>query len=122
MSGHAPFEANDPMETYQKIVRGINRVRFTYKDSEAVDVVKNMLKHQASERLPMRVGGTKNFKNHMWYDGKLDWEKLFNRALEVPYKPEVKSTTDMANFRAHESDLPPEVPYKDDGSGWDADF
>ena len=33
MSGHAPFEANDPMETYQKIVRGINRVRFTYKDS-----------------------------------------------------------------------------------------
>lgn len=29
MSGHAPFEANDPMETYQKIVRGVNRVRFT---------------------------------------------------------------------------------------------
>jgi protein kinase A len=23
MAGHAPFEANDPMETYQKIVRGM---------------------------------------------------------------------------------------------------
>lgn len=32
LSGHAPFEANDPMETYQKIIRGVNRVRFTYKD------------------------------------------------------------------------------------------
>merc|ERR1712127_761643 len=54
MSGHAPFEANDPMETYQKIVRGVNRVRFTYKDNNAVDLVKNMLRHQPSERLPMR--------------------------------------------------------------------
>lgn len=28
MSGHAPFEASDPIETYQKIVRGIGRVIF----------------------------------------------------------------------------------------------
>lgn len=67
LSGHAPFEANDPMETYQKIVRGVNRVRFTYRDSDAVDLVKNILKHQPSERLPMRVGGTKNMKQHKWY-------------------------------------------------------
>ena len=30
-------------ETYQKIVRGVSRVRFTYKDADAVDLVKNRL-------------------------------------------------------------------------------
>lgn len=121
MSGHAPFEANDPMETYQKIVRGVNRVRFTYKDSDAVELVKNMLKHQPSERLPMRVGGTRNIKSHNWY-GDFNWENLANRTMEAPYKPSVKSATDASNFRAHESDLPPNIPYKDDGTGWDKDF
>jgi serine/threonine protein kinase len=121
MSGHAPFEANDPMETYQKIVRGVNRVRFTYKDADAQDLVKQMLRHQPSERLPMRVGGIKNVKSHKWYAG-FDWDKLFMRALEPPYKPNVKGPTDLANFRANEADLPPQISYKDDGSGWDADF
>jgi len=121
MCGHAPFEANDPMETYQKIVRGVNRVRFTYKDNDAIDLVKNMLKHQPSERLPMRVGGTKNIKGHPWYAG-FDWDTLFSRTMDAPYKPNVKGPTDISNFRAHESDLPPDIPYKDDGSGWDADF
>jgi len=121
MSGHAPFEANDPMETYQKIVRGVNRVRFTYKDSNAVDLVKNMLKHQPSERLPMRVGGTRNIKSHAWY-ADFNWENLASRAMDPPYKPTVKSQTDSSNFRASEADLPPNVPYKDDGSGWDKEF
>ena len=69
----------------------------------------------------MRVGGTKNIKNHDWY-GSFDWSGLGSRAMDAPYKPNVKGPTDMSNFRAHESDLPPQMPYKDDGSGWDADF
>merc|ERR1712196_478642 len=113
ISGHAPFEANDPMETYQKIVRGVSRVKFTYKDKGAQDLVKNLLKHQPSERLPMRVGGTKNLKSHAFFDG-FDWKGLESRAMEPPYKPKVKSATDMNNFRAREADLPPQIPYKDD--------
>jgi len=109
------------METYQKIVRGVNRVRFTYKDADAVDLVKNMLKHQPSERLPMRVGGTRNIKSHNWF-GDFNWENLASRTMDPPYKPVVKSPTDASNFRAHESDLPPNIPYKDDGTGWDKDF
>ncbi|CAD7927308.1 unnamed protein product [Amoebophrya sp. A25] len=121
LCGHAPFEANDPMETYQKIVRGVNRVRFSYKDADAIDLVKNMLKHQASERLPMRVGGTKNVKGHVWYRD-FDWDTLFARNMTPPFKPTVRSVTDTSNFRANESEMPPNVPYKDDGSGWDNDF
>lgn len=57
MSGHTPFEAKDPMETYQKIVRGIGRIKFTYKDADAIDLVKNLCRRQPNERLPMRPKG-----------------------------------------------------------------
>jgi hypothetical protein len=42
--------------------------------------------------------------------------------MSPPWVPTVKSGTDMANFRAQEADLPPQIPYKDNGSNWDADF
>ena len=42
--------------------------------------------------------------------------------MEVPYKPQVKHVTDMSNFRAKESDMPQQIPYRDDGTGWDKEF
>lgn len=123
LCGHAPFEASDPMETYRKIVRGVSKVSFLYRDRDpdAVDLVQNLLKHVPNERLPMRAGGTKNLKGHAWYRS-FDWEGSFSFKLAPPWVPTVKSTTDMANFRAQEADLPPQIPYKDTGSNWDADF
>jgi len=123
LSGHAPFEASDPMETYQKIVRGVSKVNFPYKDRdpEGVDLVMSMLKHNASDRLPMRPDGTKNLKTHSWYRG-FHWDLLSSFQLKPPYVPKVHSPTDMSNFRAHEGDLPPQIPYKDPGTGWDDNF
>lgn len=123
LCGHAPFEASDPMETYRKIVRGVSKVSFLYRDRdpEAVDLVQNLLKHVPNERLPMRAGGTKNLKQHSWYKS-FDWEAMYTFKIAPPWVPTVKSATDMANFRAQEADLPPQIPYKDTGSNWDADF
>ncbi|CAD7940719.1 unnamed protein product [Amoebophrya sp. A25] len=123
LSGHAPFDAKDPMETYQKIVRGINSVSFSYRDRdpEGMDLVKNLLKHCPSERLPMRSGGTQNLKNHNWYKN-FDFDGLVKHESKPPYIPEVKGNTDMSNFRAQEADLPPQIPYKDPGTGWDDHF
>ncbi len=39
------------METYQKIVRGCGAILFPYKDSAAVQLVKNLLKANAPERV-----------------------------------------------------------------------
>lgn len=123
LCGHAPFEAADPMETYRKIVRGVSKVSFLYRDRDpdAVDLVQNLLKHVPNERLPMRAGGTKNLKGHSWYRS-YDWDGMANFKIAPPWVPTVKSSTDMANFRAQEADLPPQIPYKDTGSNWDADF
>ena len=59
---------NGVYHQYQKIVRGVNRVRFTYRDNDAVNLVKELLKHQASDRLPLRVGGTRNTGKCHFFD------------------------------------------------------
>eukprot|EP00397_Hematodinium_sp_SG-2012_P002886 GEMP01002894.1.p1 GENE.GEMP01002894.1~~GEMP01002894.1.p1 ORF type:complete len:832 (-),score=167.20 GEMP01002894.1:1956-4451(-) len=123
LCGHAPFEASDPMDTYRKIVRGVSKVQFMYadRDPSAVQLVQNLLKHVPNERLPMRAGGSKNIKTHAWYNG-TDWDAMLKFTVPPPYVPQVKNATDMTNFRAQEADLPPQIPYKDNGSTWDADF
>lgn len=74
-------------------------MKFTYKDKAAQELVRQMLRHQPSERLPMRVGGSNNMKKHEWYEG-FDWDGAYKQDLKPPYIPVVKSKTDTANFRA----------------------
>jgi len=123
LSGHAPFDARDPMETYQKIIKGAGHVHFSYRerDPDAMDLVKNLLKHNPSERIPMRHGGTENLRRHQWYKG-FNHKALYDQTLTPPYVPDVKNQTDMSNFRAQDADLPPQIKYNDPGTGWDDAF
>ena len=72
-------------------------------------------------------------KNHAWFhqpDSSLDWDWLMKvqgsdhskDSKKPPYVPQVSGAGDGKNFSASEADLPPTVPYKDDGSGWDKTF
>jgi cGMP-dependent protein kinase len=132
LSGHAPFEASHAMETYQKIVKGVSRVDFSYlrRDPDGVDIVKQILRATPADRLPMRVrngGDTQgnlalmNLRAHPWYRG-FDWEGLWNFDVRPPFIPSVRSPTDLSNFRCNETDMPPQMPYTDDGGDWDRDF
>eukprot|EP00435_Cladocopium_sp_Y103_P045492 s187_g13.t1 len=122
LSGHPPFESAYPMQIYQKVSKGINKVVFPPKcKGAAEDLVKGLCKKDPSERLPMKKGGVGNIKKHLFYKG-FDWEAYETGKMDPPYKPQVKSKKDLANFSARKEDLPPQVPYKDDGSGWDKDF
>jgi len=42
--------------------------------------------------------------------------------IEPPYKPVVKNKKDIANFSARKEDMPRQIEFKDDGSGWDKEF
>jgi len=122
MSGHPPFESPYPMQIYSKVMKGISKVHFPQKcQGPCGDLVKALLKKEPSERLAMRRGGTKNIKNHKWYIG-FDWNKMLEGTNDVPYKPQVKDKKDKSNFTPRKEDLPKQIPYKDDGSGWDKDF
>lgn len=122
MSGHPPFESAYPMQIYSKVMKGISKVPFPPKCQGPVgDLIKALLKKEPSERLPMRPGGITNVKNHKWYQG-FDWDAMKAGTLDAPYKPVVKSKKDIANFSARKEDMPRQIEYKDDGTGWDKDF
>lgn len=122
MAGHPPFESPHPMQIYQKVNKGITKVNFPNKMKGVVeDLVKNLCKKEPAERLPMRKGGAGNIRKHSWFST-FEWEKYDNGNMPSPYRPQVQSKKDMANFAARKEDMPPNVQYKDDGSGWDADF
>lgn len=119
--GRPPFESATPMQIYQKVIKGINKVSFPKKAKPAEDLIKALCKADPSERLPMKKGGIANVQGHNWYGG-FDWEGMNNLTLGVPYKPTVKGKKDIANFQARKEDMPPHVPYKDPKTGWDKDF
>lgn len=122
MSGHPPFEAPNPMQIYGKVMKGIHAVKFPSRCRGAVGVlVHQLLTREPTERLPMKAGGTTLLRQHAWYKD-FDWDACFTLQMTPPYKPVVKSKTDIANFNARKEDMPPQKPYIDNGSGWDKDF
>lgn len=122
MTGHPPFESDDPMSTYARVMTGINKVHFPPACAGSCQgLVKALLKSSPAERLPMRSGGVTKLKCHKWFDG-FSWQDMMELSMEPPYKPVVKSTQDLANFNARKEDMPKMLEYVDDGSGWDNDF
>jgi len=124
--GDTPFSDDDVMKIYRKVKMGLQSVAFPDNGGHWVALVKSLLVAEPSERLAVRPPGmSKNVEQHPYYsDPKVcwDWAALDSRTMTPPYVPTVKSKTDLGNFEASEEDAPPEIPYKDPGTGWDAQF
>eukprot|EP00397_Hematodinium_sp_SG-2012_P016978 GEMP01017340.1.p1 GENE.GEMP01017340.1~~GEMP01017340.1.p1 ORF type:complete len:809 (+),score=136.37 GEMP01017340.1:156-2582(+) len=124
MQGKPPFDSPDPLWTYQKIKIGIAGVRFrkpTFSPS-LIDLIKNLLKTEASDRLPCRAGGHSALMGHSWYHN-FSWDDLLSQKLEPPYVPEMKDKIGLSNFDARPDDMPPEVEYdRRFNTGWDKNF
>jgi len=122
MSGHPPFESAAPMQIYSKVQKGIGKVTFPKNlKGPCEDFVKGMCNSNPTERIPMKKGGTDNIKSAKWFTG-YSWATMLDLTMEAPYKPVVKSKKDITNFSARKEDMPPQIPYKDPGTGWDKDF
>eukprot|EP00404_Azadinium_spinosum_P006816 CAMPEP_0180440808 /NCGR_PEP_ID=MMETSP1036_2-20121128/13301_1 /TAXON_ID=632150 /ORGANISM="Azadinium spinosum, Strain 3D9" /LENGTH=229 /DNA_ID=CAMNT_0022447003 /DNA_START=48 /DNA_END=737 /DNA_ORIENTATION=- len=122
LAGRPPFDSKLPMQIYQKVSKGINKVVFPKACKGDVEsFIKQLCAHNPSDRLPMKKGDTQNIKNHTWYQG-FDWKAMQSMTLPPPYKPVVKNKLDKSNFNSRNDDLPPQVPYKDPGTKWDKDF
>merc|ERR1719277_1117230 len=87
LSGHPPFESAYPMQIYSKVMKGISKVPFPAKcQGNAETLIKNLLKKEPSERLPMRPRGIQNLKEQKWY-ADFDWTAMEATTLDPPYKP-----------------------------------
>ena len=103
--GIDPFNDDDTMMVYQKILKG--KVRFPSGfDSNAKSLVKHLLEGDLTKRYGNLKGGVKDIKGHRFFND-LDWEKLNKMELLPPYVPQVKSASDLSNFCSYpDSDTP----------------
>lgn len=122
MVGRPPFDAATPMQTYTKVARGIHKAPFpSSMDQTLQSFVKELCDAVPSQRLAAKGGGTDNIKRHAWYTG-FSWREMEDLTMTPPYVPKVSSKKDLANFSVRPDDMPPQLPYKDPGTGWDKDF
>lgn len=120
LTGAPPFTADEPMKTYNIILRGINTVEFPKSISlRAQDLIKKLCQDDLTMRLGYQRGGIEDIVKHKWFDG-FNWIGLRSRALPAPYVPRINSPTDTSNFDEYSPDTS-DVPIDTSGD-WDQEF
>ena len=101
--GIDPFSDDEPMKTYQKILKGkINFPKTINKDAKSL--IKHLLTQDTSKRFGCLKSGVKDILNHRFFEG-FDWKNFVYLSMPAPYLPNVKSDDDTSNFENYpESD------------------
>ena len=101
--GIDPFSDDEPMKTYQKILKGkINFPKTINKDAKSL--IKHLLTQDTSKRFGCLKSGVKDILNHRFFEG-FDWKNFVYLSMPAPYLPNVKSDDDTSNFEIYpESD------------------
>lgn len=102
IAGIDPFNDEDPMLVYQKILKGKLKFPSTF-DSNAKSLVKHLLVQDLSKRYGNLKNGVKDIKDHRFFKN-MDWNELLNRRIAAPYKPKVSSNSDVNNFNTFEDE------------------
>lgn len=120
LTGAPPFTSDEPMKTYNIILRGIDAVDFPRSISQkAQNLIKRLCRDNLTERLGYQRGGIEDIMKHKWFDG-FNWPGLRSRTLPAPYVPKITSPIDTSNFDSYAPDTS-EVPIDTSGD-WDKDF
>ena len=112
--GIDPFSDDDPMKTYQKILKG--KINFPKTiDKDAKSLIKHLLTQDTSKRFGCLKNGVKDILNHRFFEG-FDWKNFVYLTMPAPFKPDVKSDDDTSNFEKYpESDTEsPSIDKKND--------
>jgi serine/threonine protein kinase len=87
-AGIDPFNDEDPMLIYQKILKG--KIKFPSSfDANAKSLVKHLLEADLSKRYGNLKGGVGDIKNHRYFKD-FDFVKLLSLQLKPTYVPKVK--------------------------------
>ncbi|CAD8100205.1 unnamed protein product [Paramecium sonneborni] len=114
LAGIDPFNDEDPMAIYQKILKG--KVKFPKNfDNDAKDLVKNLLVSDVSKRLGNLKNGANDIKQHKWYQT-LNWDQLIKKQIRAKYQPSIRSEDDTSNFAVYpdSTELPDPIKLNDD--------
>jgi len=96
VAGYPPFFADQPIQIYEKIVSG--KVRFpSHFTSDLKDLLRNLLSVDLTKRYGNLKNGVSDIKNHKWFSS-VDWIAVYQKKLEAPFVPKIKSAGDTSNF------------------------
>ena len=103
IAGIDPFNAEDPMQIYQKILSG--KIRFTRRFNKAArSLVKHLLQEDLSKRYGNLKNGAEDLKNHRFFD-KIDFEEVWEKRVKAEYKPVIRSLRNADNFEYIEEEV-----------------
>ncbi|CAK85654.1 unnamed protein product (macronuclear) [Paramecium tetraurelia] len=114
LAGIDPFNDEDPMAIYQKILKG--KVKYPRNfDNEAKSLVKHLLEQDVTKRFGNLKNGVDDIKQHKWYET-LNWKDLFAKKLKPQYIPVIQSDYDTSNFATYpdSTELPDSIKQQDD--------
>ncbi|XP_008210300.1 cAMP-dependent protein kinase catalytic subunit beta [Nasonia vitripennis] len=101
-AGYSPFYSHNPMKTYEKISAGKYRCPAFFNE-DLKDIIKNLLQVDLTRRYGNLKGGSMDIKKHKWFQ-KIDWLKIYNRAVVPSFIPPVRSPGDDSNFEKYEEE------------------
>lgn len=113
-AGIDPFNDEDPMAIYQKILKG--KVKFPVDfDKNAKSLIKHLLVADLTKRYGNLKGGVADIKKHRWFKT-IDWKVLYDKKIIPLYKPEIKGRSDSSCFGTYPDsvELPKAVKPKED--------
>lgn len=118
LAGIDPFSDEDPMNIYQKILKGKVRFPKTF-DKNAKSLVKHLLQADLSKRYGNLKNGVRDIKEHRFFGGFM-WDALMGQKIKAPYLPALKGMDDTSHFSKYpdsETKSPPvkaaDDPFRD---------
>lgn len=94
--GQPPFEGEDEDDLFSNVKEhACSFPKFISK--EANSILKALLVKTPRERLGSGAGEEMEVKGHLFFR-RIDWDRLQCRGVQPPFKPKIKSLTDLSNF------------------------
>ncbi|KAI6214598.1 hypothetical protein M3Y94_00287300 [Aphelenchoides besseyi] len=94
--GSPPFTADNKKRTIDKILKARLNLP-AYLSHEAKDLIKNLLKRRMDARLGAGPTDAMEIKKHAFFRS-IDWNMVYRREAEPPFKPELHSDDDVGMF------------------------
>ena len=84
LAGIDPFNDDDPMGIYQKILKG--KIKFPRDfDKKAKSLVKHLLVADTSKRYGCMKQGAQDIKDHKWFIDEFSWDEVEEKTFPAPY-------------------------------------
>lgn len=105
LTGAPPFTAENRKKTIDKILKGKLNLP-PYLTPDARDLLRRLLKKQATQRLGGGSDDAQPIKEHNFFR-QLNWDDVIARRVEPPFRPQVTSEEDVSQFDTKFTEMTP---------------